>query len=285
MGTVFNGTTERVDERPALSIGVTGLTAVQGPSQPPRPVDFYDVKGSVEELLSRFSSRSLYFDNFAAGMHLIPMWLHPARSARIAMDGTTIGYFGQLHPEEAQRRKIKQTVFVGEIYLDRLYRQALRQPAVREISRFQAVRRDFSLTFPNAVRWAQVADALTALGIAELTSFASKRNFSRQEAGEGGVFAVAGNRVSVAGANASRRRDTALFRSHYKGDGSDGRAVARLSRTRSGTPGVLVFLRFHGPATCIGAILRQGGRQNRGGYTDVNASAGRAGTSDGRCRF
>jgi len=137
-------------------------------------------------LLSRFSSRSLYFDNLAAGMHLIPVWLHPARSARIAMDGTTIGYFGQLHPEEAQRRKIKQTVFVGEILLDRLYRQALRQPAVREISRFQAVRRDFSLTFPNAVRWVQVADALTALGIAELTSFAPKEIFrdKKQERAE-----------------------------------------------------------------------------------------------------
>jgi phenylalanyl-tRNA synthetase beta chain len=100
------------------------------------------------------------------------------------MDGTTIGYFGQLHPEEAQRRKMKQTVFVGEMYLDRLYRQALRQPSVRDISRFQPVRRDFSLTFPNAVRWARVADVLTALGIPELASFAPKEIFrDKKQAG------------------------------------------------------------------------------------------------------
>lgn len=210
MGTVFSGTTERVDERPTLSIGATGLTAVQGPNQPSKPVDFYDVKGSVEELLSHFSSRSLYFDNFAAGMRLIPLWLHPARSARIAMDGATIGYFGQLHPEAAQRRKIKQTVFVGEIYLDRLYRQALRQPAVREISRFQPVRRDFSLTFPNTVRWVQVADALTALEIAELASFAPKEIF-RDKKQEGPEYSLLLGTVFQSQERTLREEETQLY--------------------------------------------------------------------------
>jgi phenylalanyl-tRNA synthetase beta chain len=57
---------------------------------------------------------------------------------------------------------------------------------VREISRFQPVRRDFSLTFPNAVRWVQAADALRALEIPELTSFAPKEIFrdKKQEKAE-----------------------------------------------------------------------------------------------------
>lgn len=177
MGTVFSGTTHHVDERPALAIGATGLTAVEGPHQPPRPVDFYDVKGSIEELLTRFSARSIYFDNFAVETRLMPEWLHPGRSARVVVDGSTIGWFGQLHPSEAQSRKLKQTVFVGEIYLDRLYRQALRQPLARELSRFQSVRRDFSLIFPNAVRWAQVEEALSELRIEELVYLAPKEIF------------------------------------------------------------------------------------------------------------
>ncbi|HVJ08892.1 MAG TPA: phenylalanine--tRNA ligase subunit beta [Acidisarcina sp.] len=177
MGTVFSGTTDRVDERPALSIGATGLTAVEGPHQPPRPVDFYDVKGSIEELLSRFAMRSLYFDNFAVESHLMPKWLHPGRSARVVVEGSTIGYFGELHPAEAHSRKLKQKVFVGEIYLDRLYRQALRQPSARELSRFQAVRRDFSLIFPDTVLWSQVDGALRELRIEELVSVAAKEVF------------------------------------------------------------------------------------------------------------
>lgn len=177
MGTVFRGTTDHVDERPALAIGASGLTAAEGPHQPPRPLDFYDVKGSIEELLSRFSGRSIYFDKFKPELHLMPVWLHPGRSARVVMDRSTIGYFGQLHPAEAQVRKLKQTVFVGEIYLDRLYRQPLRQPVTRELSRFQAVRRDFSLIFPNAVRWSELEDALMGLGIEELVDLAPKEIF------------------------------------------------------------------------------------------------------------
>jgi phenylalanyl-tRNA synthetase beta chain len=163
MGTVFSGSPERVDERPALAIGATGRTLTES------EVSFYDLKGTVEELLGNFSSRSLYFDNLQ-----LPAWLHPGRSARAALDGATVAWFGQLHPAEAERRKLKQTVLIGEIYLDRLYKQKLRQPVVRELSRFQPVRRDFSLLFPNSTTWAAIEDRLRSLDIPELRSFAPK---------------------------------------------------------------------------------------------------------------
>ena len=163
LGTAFSGSPDKVDERPALAIGATGRAF--GPT----PADFYDLKGTVEALLAKFASRSLYFDAL-----LLPPWLHPGRSARAVLDASTVAYFGQLHPAELERRKLKQPVYVGEIYLDRLWKLALRQPAVRELSRYQPVRRDFSLLFPDAVSWATIADAVHRLGIAELRSFAPK---------------------------------------------------------------------------------------------------------------
>ena len=175
MGTVFSGSpaktgsadrsvgVDNVVERPALAIGATGHALTES------EVTFYDLKGTLEDLLGKFSSRSVYFDNLQ-----LPSWLHPGRSARAALDGATVAWFGQLHPAEAERRKLKQTVFIGEIYLDRLYRQKLRQPLVRELSRFQPVRRDFSLLFPDSTTWAAVENKLRALDIAELRSFAPK---------------------------------------------------------------------------------------------------------------
>jgi phenylalanyl-tRNA synthetase beta chain len=172
MGTAFSGSPEngyaRVDERPALALGATGNALGSG------EVDFYDVKGAIEELLGRFALRSLYFDRFPVASRLMPAWLHPGRSARAAMDGATVAWFGQLHPAEAERRKLKQTVWLGEVSLDRLYRQNLRQPAVRELSRFQPVRRDFSVLLPERVPWAALAGALEALAIPELQSYAPK---------------------------------------------------------------------------------------------------------------
>jgi phenylalanyl-tRNA synthetase beta chain len=168
MGTVFSGGPERVDERPSLGIGATGTAF--GPQE----ANFYDIKGTAETLLGKFASRSMYFDHFPAASGLMPAWLHPGRSARAVLDGATVGWFGQLHPAEAERRKLKQSIWIGELWLDRLYHRALRQPAVEELSRYQPVRRDFSVILPDNVMYAKVAAALEGLAIPELRSFEPK---------------------------------------------------------------------------------------------------------------
>ena len=157
-----------MDERPSVAIGATGHAFGN------QEADFYDLKGTVEAVLGRFSARSIYFDHFPAASGLMPAWLHPGRSARAVLDGATVAWFGQLHPAEAERRKLKQTIWLGEFWLDRLYKQALRQPVVEELSRFQPVRRDFSVTLPDAVSWARLSAAVEGLAIPGLRSFEPK---------------------------------------------------------------------------------------------------------------
>jgi len=169
MGTVFSGSPERVDEAQWLAFGATGQ--LRDGLHSSRAIDFYDLKGLVEAITSRFASRSVYFDAFPPESGLLPGWLNPARAARSVVDGSTIGYFGELHPDENARRKLRQPVLVGEIYLDRLFRQSLRQAAARELSRYQPVHRDFSLVFPDVVHWDAVGSALAGLEIAELQEY------------------------------------------------------------------------------------------------------------------
>ncbi len=171
MGTIFTGNTDRVQERPSLVLGATGAAIAPHAHAEGRAYTFFDMKGAAEELLAGFVTRSSYFDTFPAASGLMPQWLHPGRAARLVADGETVGCFGQLAPQEAQLRKLRQTVFVGEFDLERLYRHALREPAARELSRFPAVVRDFSLIFPDAIQWRQISDALQALAIAEMRSF------------------------------------------------------------------------------------------------------------------
>jgi phenylalanyl-tRNA synthetase beta chain len=171
MGTVFSsaGTgeraNERVDERPSLSIGLTGQLGA-------READFYALKGIVEETAGRFGARLHFYDRFPADSGLMPCYLHPGRSARLVMDGLTMGYFGQLHPGEAARRKIKARIYLAELRLERLYAQGLRHPMPRELSRFQAVRRDFSFLLPEMIAYVQIERALRDLSLEELTGFA-----------------------------------------------------------------------------------------------------------------
>jgi phenylalanyl-tRNA synthetase beta chain len=184
MGTIFSGTTDRVQERTSLSIGATGTAMAAHALASAREYSFYDLKGMAEELLSGFALRSFYFDAFPAASGLMPAWLHPGRSARLVANGETIGFFGQLSSHEEQKRKLRQNVFVGEFDLERLFRYELHEPAAREISRFPAVVRDFSFVFPDVVPWQTIADALAALKIPEMRRLQPVEIFRDSKAAE-----------------------------------------------------------------------------------------------------
>jgi len=185
LGTVFSGNTEKVDERPALSFGAVGSLPEQGALHPARTVDFHDVKGIVEQVAARFLSRTVYFDCSPAEAGITPEWLHPYRSARVVVEGATVGWFGQLHPRLAAERKLKEPVLVGELYLDRLYKLPLRKPAAREISRFQPVRRDFSLVLDESVAWETIDKAVAGLHIPELVEWRAREGFRDKKLGAG----------------------------------------------------------------------------------------------------
>ena len=185
VGTVFSGTTEKVEERPSLAFGAVGSLPQQSPLHTARAIDFHDVKGVVEQLLARFESRSIYFDRFDAEAGITPGWLHPYRAARVVVDGATVGWFGQLHPREQAARKLKEPVLVGEISLDRLYRSSLRKPVAREISRFQPVRRDFSLVLDESIAWEKIDQAVGGLQIPELVEWRVREVFRDKKLGAG----------------------------------------------------------------------------------------------------
>jgi phenylalanyl-tRNA synthetase beta chain len=185
LGTAFSGSTEKVEERPVLAFGAVGTLPEQGAMHAARPIEFHDMKGVVEQVLARFQARSVYFDRFPADAGLMPAWLHPYRAARIAVEGTTVGWFGQLHPNEAAARKLKEPVLLGELYLDRLYKLPLRKPVAREVSRFQSVRRDFSLVLDQSIGWEKIDQALAGLQIPELVEWRVREVFRDAKLGSG----------------------------------------------------------------------------------------------------
>ena len=88
------------------------------------------------------------------------------------LDGDPIACFGELAAAERETRKLRQPVYLAEIDIAALYTLPLRRATARELSRFQAVERDFSFTFADAVEWRTIAEAVAALAIPELTRLA-----------------------------------------------------------------------------------------------------------------
>jgi phenylalanyl-tRNA synthetase beta chain len=164
-GDVFEKLGERFDEHRRLCFAATGNAIEATVHTKSKPVDFFDLKGDVEDLLEAFTHRTVYFDAH------VPVYYHPGRSARIVLDGSTIGYVGELHPSIAEARKLKQDVYLIEIQQERLFTHTLRQPRFTAISRYPAVERDFSFVFDDSVIFERVRAAVEALGIADMISF------------------------------------------------------------------------------------------------------------------
>ena len=101
------------------------------------------------------------------------------------MDGETVARFGQLHPEIAAARKLRQDVFLAEVLLDRLYKHALREPKYQRISKFPAVERDFSFVFDDAVTFERIRSAVEALGIAETAALRPGEIYRGEKVGAG----------------------------------------------------------------------------------------------------
>jgi len=170
-GKVYEAAGNSTSELKRICLGATGSATTPGVHQSTRPLSFFDLKGDIEHLLGEFQHSTLHFDATTAEYY------HPGRSARAVMDGVTVAQFGQIHPDVAALRKLRQEVFVAELYLDALYQHGLRDIRYRALPRYPAVGRDFSFVFPDAVAFENILQAVTALRRDQLRSFAPAEVF------------------------------------------------------------------------------------------------------------
>ena len=163
-GQTFTGSTESVLESPALTLGLT--TATPSPTRLHQATDasFFELKGAIESLTSLFAPAPLTFTPEA------PTWLEPGRSATATRTGHPVAHFGELSRPESTRRKLRQPIYLAEIDLAYLYTLPLKHTAAGDLSRFQAVERDFSFTFPDTLPWSQIESTLLALSLPNLQS-------------------------------------------------------------------------------------------------------------------
>lgn len=138
---------------------------------------FRGFKGDVENLLAAFAAEVSY-DRATAE------YFHPGRSARALVNGTVVAQFGQVHPEVAAARKLRQPVYLAEFDLDKLYQHGLRPVKFNPLGKYPAVERDFSFVFADEVSFAEVRKAVEGLSIAEL------REFTPVEIFRGGAIAM-----------------------------------------------------------------------------------------------
>lgn len=117
----------------------------------PRNVDFFDIKGEVEQLLAPAVARFEKTDHPA---------LHPGRSARVIVDGKDIGFVGELHPQWLHKYDLPLAPVCFELDLDALLLANL--PKYAEVSRQPPAIRDLAIVVDHKLELQQLMDGLAA---------------------------------------------------------------------------------------------------------------------------
>ena len=143
---------------------ITGNRYSAGWSNQNKALDFYDIKGDVEAILTLSGASNDI--TFKAGTHDT---LQSGQSL-IAYDSLLkpIGYMGKLHSNIGKKIDVNQDIFVFELNLDAISNGSL--PEFSEITRFPSSTRDIALLVEQEVTYAMLSEIVRQSATQHLTN-------------------------------------------------------------------------------------------------------------------
>lgn len=139
---------------PTFALIATGSRINESWHGKPQPMDFFDFKGDVEEILAAARLNVEY-------VHSERAWLHPGQSAEIMVNGQSIGYLGRLHPS------LEDELDLATTWVAELDQKAILQTYVSnftELSRFPSVRRDIALLISDKINVSEIQRLIEKTG-------------------------------------------------------------------------------------------------------------------------
>ena len=139
-------------------------------------VDFYIIKGIVEELLDYLGYANRY--SFIVPKE-IPKEFHPGQVAEINVNGDSVGIIGKLHPQE-----VKDAVFVMEINLDKLLSKKVGKMKYKEISKFPNIKKDVAFVVDKNTESKEIEMVIKKSGGSLLTNIEVFDVYTGENVGE-----------------------------------------------------------------------------------------------------
>ncbi|ALC16729.1 phenylalanyl-tRNA ligase, beta subunit [Desulfuromonas soudanensis] len=149
---------ELPDERRRLVMALCGRRAPEGWTQGGAMVDFYDLKGVVEDLLDYFR-----VDKVLWPVDAREPYLHPGKSCRIESAGALLGTLGEVHPVVLQNYDIDTPVYLLDLDIEAFLSVSRESEGFRPLSRFPDVSRDSALLVDESVTAQMLFDAVAAV--------------------------------------------------------------------------------------------------------------------------
>lgn len=158
IGLCFVEQQKRLSQLPMLGGLVSGAALPEQWGAASRELDFFDVKGEIQNLLQLTHLPQADF-RFKPMAHRA---LHPGQTAALYRQDEPIGILGALHPAIRQKFDISEPIFLFEFNLDSLL--LARPPYFSEISKFPEIRRDLALLVDRHIPSQEIRDTIVNSG-------------------------------------------------------------------------------------------------------------------------
>jgi phenylalanyl-tRNA synthetase beta chain len=145
------------DEVEVMGMLICGMDRLSSWAVPARKLDFFDLKGTLENAASALH---LTLDFAAAELP----WMAPGKCALVSLDEEEIGAIGQVHPDVATAFEIEEDVFFGEVRTAPLVDGAPEVLQYSQVGRFPGVKVDVALIVDESVEAGDVEREILALG-------------------------------------------------------------------------------------------------------------------------
>jgi phenylalanyl-tRNA synthetase beta chain len=153
VGTCFMPKQGGINEEQKVSGVVLGGKQEENWTGDANSVDFFDIKGDVENLLSLINPQAAF--QFSNTEHSA---LHPGQCAKITKNDKCVGVLGALHPKLCKSLQLDGPIYLFELQLSEVSEGAI--PYYTEISRFPGVRRDIALLLDETVPSGNIISAI-----------------------------------------------------------------------------------------------------------------------------
>lgn len=135
------GSSPLPEERNMLGGLICGLRTEEAWNQPSSEVDFYDLKGIVENILQTLDIKGVSFQ----AAHEIP-YLHPGIASQISINGMPAGVIGEVHPHVLDNFEISKRIFIFEIDFGKMFNYCAKVgKKAKPLPKFPPVYRDMAL--------------------------------------------------------------------------------------------------------------------------------------------
>ena len=142
---------EPYSEQRMLGLAMVGNRAVESWTSGNDRLDFFDLKGEIEQLLVATREPISFRKAQRAG-------LHDGQTAHICLGDQVIGVMGRVHPAVAKKMSVPADALLAELDMDGI--TDVQVPNFEEISRYPETRRDIAIVVGSDVEATAVQEAI-----------------------------------------------------------------------------------------------------------------------------